>query len=404
MGQGPIVGHFDQNNNIEDFYSVGKISASKSAAPTKKHIYEIGSISKVFTGIVLASLVTQGEVKLTDPVSSILPQLKNYPAGKIKLVQLSTHMSGLPRLPSNMGNVDLSDPYAKYDAKKLYEYLKSVKKINFPTTIDFKNYSNLAVGLLGHLLEIKTGLSYEQLVKMYITVPLGMNDTSVVVPSNKQKLFVPGHNELLEHVPYWNLSSLKGAGALKSSAQDMMTFLKANAYPEKTTISRALKLAQTTQVQGEHASIGLGWIISDFNGHKVIEHNGGTGGFVSKLVVIPELEKGYLYLHNATFDLQCMGDILLRNKKCEPKFGIKISQDLLDSYAGHYVHTDSPFKINLITKFGNLYYEIPGQEKGMMQALDEKKFSIKGIATVVFDQQGGFVFTQNGASSKFIKQ
>ena len=113
-----IIGSY-QNNSPENYYSFGKISAENNIAPTSTNIFEIGSLSKVFTGLILSSLHLEGTLNINDKVSTVLTSLKEKPAGDITLLELATHMSGLKRIPSNLTNVDLKDPYAKYTEEML---------------------------------------------------------------------------------------------------------------------------------------------------------------------------------------------------------------------------------------------------------------------------------------------
>ena len=150
-------------------------------------VFEMGSISKVFTGALLADMVARGEVKLDDPIAKYLPQTVKVPSRngrQITLLDLATQSSGLPRLPSNMRPADFSNPYADYSVQQLYEFLSGYSLTRDPG--QRYEYSNLGVGLLGHVLALRAGKSYEEILKERILDPLGMNDTRVdATPSMK---------------------------------------------------------------------------------------------------------------------------------------------------------------------------------------------------------------------------
>lgn len=400
-----IIGSY-QNNSPENYYSFGKISAENNIAPTSTNIFEIGSLSKVFTGLILSSLHLEGTLNINDKVSTVLTSLKEKPAGDITLLELATHMSGLKRIPSNLTNVDLKDPYAKYTEEMLLSYLESLKEVNKPKLFSWKNYSNTGFGLLGYILQKKTNLSYEQLVNKYITGPLGMNDTYVIVPKDKLKRFVPGHNELLNKTPYWLLlNSMNGAGALKSTASDLMLFLKANISPELSPISEVLKFSQKPRFINGDKGIGIAWGLKLKDGKlEGIGHNGGTGGFVSDFQISLVKEKGFLYLVNTSNSPQCIASILIKSEECTPKFSRPVKEELLNKYIGTYKNNQTGLTFVLSKHFNQLIYALPGQEMGKTTSISDTEFSIKGIAFIRFNQgENKFEFEQNKAKLIFTK-
>jgi len=204
-------------------------------------IFEIGLMTKVFTSLGLMDMVQKGEVAVTDPVSKYLPASVRVPernGKKITLQDLSTQSSGLPRMPSNFHPKDDLNPYPDYSAELLYEFLSG-----YQLTRDIGSqyeYSNLGVGLLGQVLTLRAGMDYEALVRSRICMPLGMNDTRVTLtPEMKARLAI-GHGPTMNPVPNWDLSALAGAGALRSSANDIPTFLAANLGYTKTPLASAM--------------------------------------------------------------------------------------------------------------------------------------------------------------------
>src|SRR5579862_6898917 len=191
-------------------------------------IFEIGSISKVFTSLLLADMVSRKEVALDDLATAYLPENVRMPelSGKsITLLDLSTHSSGLPRVPGNLKPKDPANPYADYSVDDLYQFLSGYELTRDPGSE--VEYSNLGAGLLGHLLAYRAGTDYESLVRTRITGPLGMPATGITLSPSMEQRMATGHNGMLAPVANWDFRALAGAGALRSSANDMLTFLEA---------------------------------------------------------------------------------------------------------------------------------------------------------------------------------
>ncbi len=252
-------------------------------------LFEIGSLTKVFTGILLADAVNRGAASLEDPVTRFLPEgllSADSPLHQVTLVELSTHTSGLPRLPSNFdegGNP--KDPYAAYSVERLYEYLKGFQTADFVKR-GKTSYSNLGVGLLGHALERLAGKPYEELVRDTIFAPLGMNSSFVQrrpgdLPAEAEERFATGHRRGKE-VPRWYFDALCGAGAIVSTGHDLALFAAAHFTPQTPPSLFAAMKRATERQRGE---VGLGW----FLGKEGLHHDGATGGFRSQLrVSVPD--------------------------------------------------------------------------------------------------------------------
>jgi len=232
-------------------------------------VFEIGSITKTFTGALLADMVARGEVKLEDPVAKYLPKSVRMPmrSGKqITLLDLATQSSGLPRLPNNMKPADFNNPYADYSVQQMYDFLSSYTLTRDPGAT--YEYSNLGVGLLGHVLSLRAGKPYEQILIERILDPLGMNDTRITLtPSMKQRM-AQGFDAQGTPTRTWDLPTLAGAGALKSTANDMLKFLAANLDSTSTSIGKILASAKTARHDADRPgnSIGLAWHIVDVYG------------------------------------------------------------------------------------------------------------------------------------------
>jgi len=269
-------------------------------AVDEKTLFEIGSITKVFTGILLADAVLKKKATLEDPVSRHLPTdllAADSPLHAVTLLDLATHTSGLPRLPANLdAGADPLDPYAHFDEAKLLACLREMTEADI-TGKGEVNYSNLGVGLLGYLLERISGKPYPELIKETIFAPMGMDSSFVQVspgdiPASHRDRLATGHAGG-KAVPAWHLGVLAGAGGIVSCGHDMMLFARAHWSSDTLeSLREALSLAASPQRKG----MGLCWFISDAG----LSHDGGTGGFRSEFRLSPGGKSATLQLMNGT--------------------------------------------------------------------------------------------------------
>ncbi|PCI52448.1 MAG: serine hydrolase [Alphaproteobacteria bacterium] len=311
---GVIVGIID--NDRKYIISAGQVSKPNGAAPNEQSLFEIGSITKTFTGILLADMVLKGEVKLDDPAEMYLPEgvtLPTYEGKKITLLNLATHTSALPRMPENFTPKDMTNPYADYTVQNMYDYLSAHKLTR--TIGDVAAYSNLGAGLLGHIMALKAGLSYEETVKQRILTPLGMHDTSITISDQQKPRFTTGHDAAGEPTPYWDLPTLAGAGALRSNIHDMMLYLSANMGRNKTPLTPALEFSHKTRhsfgVLG--MEIGLHWVTKSDSDKTVVWHNGGTGGYRTFTGFDQKNNRGVVVLSNSNDNSDAIGWAVLNN-------------------------------------------------------------------------------------------
>ncbi|MGA2371091.1 MAG: serine hydrolase domain-containing protein [Candidatus Korobacteraceae bacterium] len=270
-------------------------------------IFEIGSVTKTFTGLALAQMVQQHVVALDQPVRELLPAGSvSKPAAppEITLLDLATQHSGLPRLPSNMHPEDQADPYAHYTAKDLYDFLAK-QGVGHPEPTGFL-YSNLGFGLLGQALAVKANESYEALIRRQITGPLGMKDTTVALSPSQQARLIQGYNGAHDKAHVWTFDALAGAGALHSTVDDLLTYTEAYLHPEKLpaasagpalTLAAALRMAQQPQADGPGAlKIALGWLVRPET--DVYWHDGGTAGYSALVTFEPKRDRAIVVLYD----------------------------------------------------------------------------------------------------------
>ena len=265
-------------------------------------VFEIGSITKVFTATVLAELVKEGKVKLDDPVQKYLPSSVHVPSRnerQITLGTLSEQNSGLPRMPANFHPADPANPYADYTVQQMYDFISGYQLPRDPGSLF--EYSNLGVGLLGHALSLATGQPYEELERKRVWEPLKMTNTAITLtPWMKQHLAL-GHGENGDVVKNWDLPTFAGAGAIRSTTIDMLKFASANLHPERGKLEEAMAFAhQTRALAGAiNRTIGLNWMIQQTGQTTVIWHNGGTGGYRTFLGLDPKHNTAVVIMTNS---------------------------------------------------------------------------------------------------------
>jgi len=300
----------------------GRVSSTNAVPPDAQTLFEIGSITKVFTAITLARLDLDAKVKLTDTLRASLPEKAVLPPAleSVSLLQLATHTAGLPRLP---GNLDLSpgnlpNPYAQYRAEDLHQYLATAKPNNPPGKL--RDYSNVGFALLGHVLSLKTGQPYEELVREAVLLPWGMTNTTMRPDEAQRSRLTPGHSPKGDEVPSWDFKAFAPAGGFRSCAGDLLQFIEANLRDAEGLPNRALVESRRARRVGEAGEFPLGWQseVLLHGGMTIYWHNGGTGGYASFIGLNREQQIGVIVLANygdamaGRFDVDKVGMDLLK--------------------------------------------------------------------------------------------
>lgn len=364
-------------------------------------VFEIGSITKVFTSTLLADMVLKGEVKLDDPVQKYLPEFVIMPVrnGKqITLAHLSEQSSGLPRMPANFTPADYANPFASYKLEDLYEFLTTYQLTRDPG--EQYEYSNIGVGLLGIALARRANQTYEELVRTRILKPLGMNNTGITMTPWMQSHMALGHNITGAVVPNWDIPTLAGAGALRSNATDMLKFIAANLHPDRKPLGAAM--AMTHKERGltglPNMAIGLNWIIRHAGTDTVVWHNGGTGGFRTFAGMIPSKRIGVVVLtNNGGEGADDVGFHLLNQKlpliaapEVKQRVAIEVPENILQKYVGRYEFTPT-FAIEVTREGSVLWGQATGQQKFRLWPEKDAEFFLKE-----FDAQVSFVVNPDG--------
>lgn len=373
-----------------------------------KSVFEIGSISKVFTGIVLAEMAQAGELALEDPIAKHAHEGVTIPSHgdlPIRLVDLSTHTSGLPRLPTNITPKDPSNPYADYTVDQLHEFLSGYTLER--DVGEKQEYSNLGTGLLGHILAAVQGADWGTTVNTRILSPLKMTMSGVALTPEMKKHFVRGHHDG-EVVSNWDLPTLAGAGALRSNAQDMLTFLEANLERGGTSLHAAMRTSHQPRVDaGPDMKVGLNWFTRTSGTHQLVWHNGGTGGYRSFVGFDVERQISVVVLENSGHGPDDIGFHLLDNslelaKPPREHHAIEMSIDKLGDYVGIYELAPS-LRIHITLNDGVLQSQPTGQGISPIFPEAEDEFFFKVVdAQFTFDRGTdgkitNLVLHQNGA-------
>lgn len=305
-----VVGVIDKDG--PQYYAFG--TKTVGGQPVNEHsIYEIGSISKTFTAILLAKMTLEGKLKTTDAAQMYLPvsvKLPEHDGKKITLGHLSDHTSGLPRMPGNFSPADMANPFADYTVANLYEFLNAYK---LPRGVGAEfEYSNLAVGLLGHILSMKADTPYEALMLSTIAMPLGMKETKITFNEEMKQNLAIGHSNG-QQVANWDIPVLAGAGAIRSSLHDMLRYMAANLGLQESELLPAMQLTHQARHDkaGGETGVGLGWIITKGAEGDIIWHNGGTGGYRTFSGFVKETGRGVVVLTNADKGVDDLGMRLL---------------------------------------------------------------------------------------------
>lgn len=373
-------------------FALAGVMPEAGNSPPEKIVFEIGSITKVFTGLLLAQAVVEKKVALETTIGSLLDASLKFADPRIPAItlkQLSTHTSGLPRLPDNLaaGAVE-DDPYAHYDEKRLLAYLKSAElEGEGPYAC---SYSNLGVGLLGHLLGKVYGTSWEKAMVTKICLPLGLNDTAV--EPEKLPRAAPHAGEKV--VKPWHLDAVAGAGALRSTAADLMTFGEAMLHPEKTPLKDAFAIAMQAQADapGMGGQIGLGVFLGRREGEGFFSHDGGTGGYSSSLQVIPSKEVVLVALiNNNSLSGSAVIAAMSDAKPATPQQQKEMSlpAETLAQYPGVY-ELDRDSRFTVLLRDGQLWVNLTGQAFLRAFANAPDRFFYKAVAAeIAFNRDQG---------------
>ncbi len=370
-------------------------------------VFEIGSITKVFTATSLADMAAKGEVDLDAPAQNYAPDGLILPTSngkEITLANLSMHNSGLPRLPDNMDRADPSNPYADYTVAQLHEFVSNYELPRDPGEETL--YSNLGVGMLGHILAHHAGMSYEELVRERVLAPLGMDMTAVTLTPGMQAALAVGHDESGAVTSNWDIATLTGAGGLRSNMTDMLKFLDANMGQPMSDLERVMRDAHTPRAGNgaPNEQIGLNWITRTTSGGiNVVHHGGNTGGYRSFLGFDAKRDVGVVLLANQTgVESPIAFHLLDPSLPLTPidfeRVEIELPVESMEKFVGRYASDAIPDSQLVITiEDGALFAQAAGVSIQFFPESDTQVF-----ATII-DMQLTFVFNDDGEVTGLIQ-
>lgn len=308
-GVGIMVGIV--NAQGQRYVAYGKPKLESQASLKLNSVFEIGSVTKTFTALLLADMVVKGEVKLDDPIALYLPKEVKVPQrnGKqITLLDLATHRAGFPRNIDGYPKQHPVPTYAGLTVAEMYDYLS---RYQLPRDIgEDAEYSNLGMGLLGHVLSLRAGESFETLVRKRITEPLGMKQTAITMTPEMLANNTQGYNKNMQPTQPFEAPVLEGAGALYSTMDDMMIYVKANLGLSVTPLDKAIKLVH--QMSDKTYEQKLAWGLWTENGTEYTNHSGTTFGYKTYLVFDMKNQRAVIVMANcALTDVDKIGDTIL---------------------------------------------------------------------------------------------
>ena len=432
-------------------YAHGTLNRGTIRRASAMTVFEIGQLSSLYTAAMLSLLVQRGDVNLTDRVSDFLPDTVTVPAtpaGRPILIEhLATHTSGLPRRPDNLVSDDPDDPLKGYSVELLYEYLAryadaqrdglgsgfgyNVSEREDPVgddSFDPENryaYSDLGMGLLGHVLERATGESYDDLVREMLGDPIKLANTANAPTQSMRTYLATGHDEARRPVPAWSDTTLVGGTGLRSNLHDMMTLVSANmgiiyALPEDFTeddstryhasFDSLIVAREPTDEVGVRTA--LGWKVrQDAQGRDIHWLTGRTNGFYAFAAFLKAWRKGVVVLSNSSANVEDIGFHLLsaRNPLAPPPMKtVRLSEDAYEACTGTYAFS-SEFTVDITYSDGKLYGQPPGQPRSELILESTGDFYLEledARITFVQDERGNvehFLFLQDGKTQRAVR-
>lgn len=396
------------------YLKLGVLDAESKQAVDENTVFEIGSISKVFTALAMLRLNEAKNLELSDTLQSLLPEV-SIPTGSnrpITLLDLATQTSGLPRMPDNLHPADPNNPYADYSEGLLWAYLKN-HQLKRPVGSQYE-YSNLGFGLLGHALSRSAGQTYETLIREQILKPLNLKDTAITLARHQLMRFATGHNGTLP-VSHWDLPTLAGAGALRSTAADLSQFIAAAMEARPTPLSKTFAASRAVQADTGNAGIkmGIGWHILTKGSEQVVFHDGGTGGFLSFAAFDPKTKEGIVVLANSsTFPVNEFGLHLMIPELPlpAPQKEVSITQADMDRLNGDYLISEIGLKVQVRREGDKLMAGFVGQGTVVLHPESPTRFYLTEAAVIiefVLDDSGkatALKLTQSGQTFTGNKQ
>lgn len=355
--------------------------------------YEAGSVTKVFTALLLADAIERGEVDADARIRDLAPDLEvSDEVGAIRLVALANHSSGLPRMPANFAPKDGTQPYVDYELSRLWAALAETELGPQRYT-----YSNFGMAVLGQLLARHAGQSYEALLGMRVLEPLELSSLRLSPAEGDAQPY----DEAGVPQPSWTFDAFAPAGALRASAPALLRFVQAQLTSEDgqgaLASAMARTQAQTTPLPGP-GGIGLGWHI-DGQGRRW--HNGQTMGSHAFIGLKPGAFGVVVLSNTATPDLDRVGQAMLdilEGKPVELTFKpvVEVSEALLRRYVGEYL-IEPTFSLSISLRDSRIYVQGTGQPAFPLTPVGDHTFELSAVQA-----SGRFILSDEGPASALI--
>ena len=383
------------SNGIQ-YFNFG-LTSKRGKGVDEHTIYEIGSISKVFTAILLAQQVRDGDLTLDDKINDYLPAEVKVPVmgeQEITFGNLSDHTSGLPRMPYNFTPANPHNPFADYTVDQMYEFISNYQPVR-EVGEEFE-YSNIAQGLLGHLLAENKNTTYENLMIQTIARPLAMNETKIKLDKRMTDNLALGHSDG-QVVENWDIPTLAGAGAIRSSTSDMAKFVSANLGYSESPVMAAMEFShQIRHDKADAMRVALGWLIKKGEDGDIFCHGGATGGYRTFIGFVKETGKGVVLLTNSSTGADDIGLYLLDpgSKLSEVRSkndAVKLPKATIEQYVGVY-ELQPELKITITKEGSQLYGQATGQGRFEMFPKNDTVFYLTVVeAEISFSINDGIV-------------
>lgn len=321
---GSVIGVYKDEKSFIKGY--GTVNKGGTTVPDASTVFQIASVSKLFTASLLQILCDEGALKIDATLGELIGgSIPLSPAAqRATLKQLVTHTSGFSSVPKPLelsatklaGKENLmQNPYSHLGPQYVFDYLATTEDKRGPGRFE---YSNFGMGLLGHVLEIVTKRNFESLVFEKLLMPLDMRDTAITLTPEMKAHLAQGYTGDGEPSPHWTFHALAGAGAFNSNADDMMRFVRAN-IEVGSLMSQTLKKMHEPQFGG---NTGIGWMQSTFldryfGNQAVIWHNGMVGGYASYVSIDTKAKIGIVILSNKAVDVTMLGMMLTRQARTQ---------------------------------------------------------------------------------------
>ncbi len=373
---GVAAAYIDANGVL--FVQAGQFSAADPRPVTPDTLFEIGSVTKTFTALLLADAVQAGKVTVDTPVGP------PFAPSAVTPLQLATHTSGLPPLPTDFL---LGDPENPYASVKLADLVKSFDAVAAGLKPAPSTYSNFGFAVLGHSVAGAWGQPYAELLSSRVLQPLGLRDTQPAWRAADRARLAPphsptgpGHN--------WDLGAFAPAGSITSSTRDLARYVQANLGLVQTPLAAALADTHRPRVPSGSPTgkVGLAWQIEQRGAATVIWHNGATGGYHSFVAFDLAAKTGVVVLSNQARGVEALGNSLLTGKPLPPPRAPVAAAARLQEYIAHYPL--APSFIMAVTAEGEqLFLQATNQPRLKLDPVKADRFKAQGVeAEISFER------------------